>query len=28
LKERAEALTAIAHPNFREGLEKFAQENF
>jgi len=28
LKERAEALTAIAHPSFREGLEKFAQENF
>jgi 4-hydroxybutyrate CoA-transferase len=28
LKERAEALTAIAHPHFREGLEKFARENF
>ena len=28
LKERAEALTAIAHPSFREGLEKFAQGNF
>jgi 4-hydroxybutyrate CoA-transferase len=28
LRERAEALTAIAHPDFREGLEKFVQENF
>ena len=28
LRERAEALTAIAHPNFREGLEKFIRENF
>ena len=28
LRERAEALTAIAHPNFREGLEKFTHENF
>lgn len=28
LRERAEALTAIAHPNFREGLERFTRENF
>jgi 4-hydroxybutyrate CoA-transferase len=28
LRERAEALTALAHPNFREGLEKFIHENF
>ncbi len=28
LRERAEALTAIAHPNFREGLEKFIHENY
>ena len=28
LRERAEALTAIAHPNFRESLEKFAHENY
>jgi len=28
LRERAEALTAIAHPNFREGLAKFTHENF
>ncbi len=28
LRERAEALAKIAHPNFREGLEKFALENF
>ncbi len=28
LRERAQALTAIAHPNFREGLEKFTHENY
>jgi 4-hydroxybutyrate CoA-transferase len=28
LRERAEALTAIAHPNFRESLEKFTHENY
>jgi len=28
LRERAESLAAIAHPNFREGLEKFTHENF
>lgn len=28
LRERAEALTAIAHLSFREGLEKFTRENF
>jgi len=28
LRERAEALIAIAHPNFREELTKFAKENF
>lgn len=28
LRERAEALTSIAHPNFRESLEKFTHENF
>ena len=28
MRERAEALTAIAHPNFREGLAKFTLENF
>lgn len=28
LPERAEILTAIAHPDFREGLEKFCRENF
>jgi len=28
LRERAGALTAIAHPNFREELEKFSRENF
>lgn len=28
LRERAEALTSIAHPKFREGLEKFTHENF
>lgn len=27
LRERGEALTAIAHPDFREGLEKFTREN-
>ena len=27
LRERAEALAAIAHPYFREGLEKFSREN-
>jgi 4-hydroxybutyrate CoA-transferase len=27
LRERAEALTAVSHPKFREGLEKFAREN-
>jgi len=28
LRERANALTAIAHPKFRESLEKFTHENF
>lgn len=28
LRERAEALISIAHPNFREGLAKFSRENF
>jgi len=28
LRERAEALTAVAHPAFREGLEKFGRENY
>lgn len=28
LRERAEALISIAHPNFREELAKFAKENF
>jgi len=28
LRERGELLAAIAHPDFREGLEKFVHENF
>ena len=28
LRERAEAMAAIAHPDFREELMKYAQENF
>jgi 4-hydroxybutyrate CoA-transferase len=28
LRERADLLTAIAHPNFRESLEKFTLENY
>jgi 4-hydroxybutyrate CoA-transferase len=28
LRDRAETLTALAHPNFREALEKFTHENF
>ena len=28
LRERAQALAAIAHPDFREGLEAYARENF
>jgi len=28
LRERAEAMAAIAHPDFREGLLKYAYENF
>lgn len=28
LRERAEAMTAIAHPNFREELARYARENF
>ena len=28
LRERAEAMASIAHPDFREELMKYAQENF
>ena len=28
LRERAEAMAAIAHPDFREELMKYARENF
>ena len=28
LRERAEAMAAIAHPDFREELLKYAKENF
>ena len=28
LHERAEAMIRIAHPNFREELARYAQENF
>nr|WP_293008002.1 acetyl-CoA hydrolase/transferase C-terminal domain-containing protein [Oscillibacter sp. UBA6647] len=28
LKERADAMISIAHPDFREELARYAQENF
>jgi acyl-CoA hydrolase len=28
LRERAQAMTSIAHPDFREELEQYARENF